>query len=142
MRKLSPIKTTSGVLSPAGTVASVVTTKTNATSRRRRARSTNAKRRNARKRKHLPGPPRNGDKDGKGGGKGGGKSGGKGGNPNSQRRSSAPAFSPGSGDVNPKKSPEGDNTSPEASNSKKRRPAWKAKSLMAAGAEVKFPAEE
>ena len=86
--------------------------------------------------------PVNGDKDGKGGGKGGGKSGGKGGTPNPQRRSSAPAVTQGSGEANPKKRPEGDNASPEASNSKKRRLAWMAKSLMAAGVEVKFPAEE
>ena len=40
------------------------------------------------------------------------------------------------------KCPEGDNASPEGSNSKKRRLAWMAKSLMAAGVDVKFPAEQ
>ena len=38
--------------------------------------------------------------------------------------------------------PQGDNASPEGTNSKKRRLAWMAKSLMAAGPDVKFPAEE
>ena len=82
--------------------------------------------------------PQNGDK----GGKGGGKEDGKGGNPNPQRRSSAPATSlyPAEGD--PKEHPQGDNASPEGNNSKKRRLAWMAKSLMAAGVDVKFPAEE
>ena len=82
--------------------------------------------------------PQNGDKGGKGGGKGAGK----GGDPNSQRRSSVPAFSPSSADVDPKKRPQGDNASPEGSKSKKRRLAWMAKSLIAAGVGVKFPAEE
>ena len=42
----------------------------------------------------------------------------------------------------PKKRPQGDNASPEGNNSKKRQLAWMAKSLMAAGVDVKFPAEE
>ena len=82
--------------------------------------------------------PQNGDK----GGRGGGKEGGKGGNPDPQRRSSAPSSSPSSADVDPKKRPQGDNASPEGSNSKRRRLAWMAKSLMAAGVQVKFPAGE
>ena len=44
--------------------------------------------------------------------------------------------------VTPKKRPQGDNASPEGNNSKKRRLAWMAKSLMAAGLDVKFPDEE
>ena len=44
--------------------------------------------------------------------------------------------------VTPKKRPQGDNASPEGNNSKKRRRALMAKSLMAAGVDVKFPAEE
>ena len=82
--------------------------------------------------------PHNGDK----GGKGGGKKGGKGGTPNPQRRSSAPATSPSPADTDPKKRPQGDNAPPEGCNSKKRGHAWMAKSLMAAGVDVKFPAEE
>ena len=82
--------------------------------------------------------PQNGNKGGKGGGKGGGKSG----TPNPQRRLSAPAFSPPPACVDPKKRPQGDNTSPEGSNSKKRRLAWMATSLMSAGVDVTFPAEE
>ena len=82
--------------------------------------------------------PQNGDKGGKGGGKGEGK----GGSPNPQRHSSAPATSPSPADADPKKRPQGDNASPEGSNSKKRRVAWMAKSLMAAGVDVKFAAEE
>ena len=87
--------------------------------------------------------PPNGDKGGKGGGKGGGKTG----PPNPQRRSSAPVATPTpaatpapAGD--PKKRPQGDNATPEGNNSKKRRLAWMAKSLMAAGVDVKFPDEE
>ena len=80
----------------------------------------------------------NGDKGGKRGGKGGGK----GGNPNPHGRSSAPATSPSPAGVDPKKRPQGDNASPEGPNSKKRRLAWIAKSLMAARVDVKFPAEE
>ena len=38
--------------------------------------------------------------------------------------------------------PEGNTASLEGNNSKKRRLAWMAKSLMAAGVDVKFPAEE
>ena len=83
-------------------------------------------------------PPQNGDKGGKGGGKGAGK----GGNPNPQRRSSAPATSPSPAEVDSKKRPQGDNASPEGTNSKKRRLAWMAKSLMAARVDVKFPDEE
>ena len=82
--------------------------------------------------------PRNGDKGGKGGGGGGGK----GGPPSAQRRSSAPAATPPPAEGDPKKRPQGDNTSPEGNNCKKRRLAWMAKSLMAAGLAVKFPAEE
>ena len=82
--------------------------------------------------------PQNGDKAGKGGG----KEGGKGGPPNPQRRSSAPAATPPSAKADPKKRPQGDNASPEGNNSKKRRLARMAKSLMAAGVEVKFPAEK
>ena len=82
--------------------------------------------------------PQKGDK----GGKGGGKAGGKGGTPNPPRRSSALATSPSPAEVDPKKRPQVDNASPEGTNSKKRRLAWMAKSLMAAGVDVKFPAEE
>ena len=82
--------------------------------------------------------PQNGDK----GGKGGGKAGGKGGTTNSQRRSSALATSPSPAGVDPKRRPQGDTAFPEGTNSKKRRLAWMAKSLMAAGLDVKFPAEE
>ena len=80
----------------------------------------------------------NGDKGGKGDGKGGGK----GGTPNSPRHSSAPATPPSPAEGDPKKRPQGDNTYPEGNNSKKRRLAWMAKSLMAAGVDVTLPAEE
>ena len=88
--------------------------------------------------------PQNGDKGGKGGGKGGGKNG----PPNPQRRSSAPVATPSpaatptpaTGD--PKKRPQGDTATPEGNNSKKRRLAWMARSLIAAGLDVKFPDEE
>ena len=82
--------------------------------------------------------PQNGDK----GGKGGGKEGGKGGPQNPQRRSSAPAATPPPAPRDPKKRPQGDNASLEGNRSKKRRLAWMAKSLMAAGVDVKFPDEE
>ena len=88
--------------------------------------------------------PPNGDKGGKGGGKGGGKTG----PPNPQRRSSAPvatttpAATPAPAAGDPKKRPQGDNATPDGNNSKKRRLAWMAKSLMAAGVDVKFPDEE
>ena len=82
--------------------------------------------------------PQNEDK----GGKGGGKEGGNGETPNPQRRSSAPATSPSPADADPKKRPQGDNASPKGSDSKKRRLVYMAKSLMAAGVDVKFPAEE
>ena len=82
--------------------------------------------------------PQNGDRSGKGGGKGGGM----GWTPSRQRRSSAPATSSSPGEVDPEKRPQGDNASPEGTNSKKRRQAWMAKSLMAAGVEVKLFAEE
>ena len=72
--------------------------------------------------------PVNGDKGGKGGCKGGG--------------SSAPATTPSPAKGDPKKRPQGNNASPEGNNSKKRRLAWMAKSLMAAGVDVDFPAEE
>ena len=82
--------------------------------------------------------PENGDSGGKGCGKGGGRNG----TPNPQRRSAAPATSPSPAEGDPKKRPQGDNASTEGNNSKKRRLAWMAKSLMAAGVDVKFPAEE
>ena len=82
--------------------------------------------------------PQNGDKGGKGGGKGGGI----GGPPNPQRRSSAPAATPPPAEGDPKERQQGDNDSPEGNNSMKRQLAWMAKSLMAAGVDVKFPAEE
>ena len=82
--------------------------------------------------------PSNGDKGGKGDGKGGGKRG----TPNPQRRSSAPATSPPPAEGDPEKHPQSHNASPEGNNSKRRRLAWMAKSLMAAGVDVKFPAEE
>ena len=82
--------------------------------------------------------PQTGDKGGKGPGKGVGK----GGTRTPQRRSSAPATSPSPSEGDSKKRPQGDNTSPEGNNSKKRRLAWMAKSLMAAGVDFKFPAEE
>ena len=98
------------------------------------------KRQGADRQKAQPpsGTPQNGDKGGKEGGKGDGKAG----NANHQRRSSAPAVSPSRADADPRKRPQGDNPSPEGSNSKKRRVAWMAESLMAAGVDVKFPAEE
>ena len=82
--------------------------------------------------------PQNGDKVGKGGRKGDGKAGA----PNCQRRSSAPATSPSPAEGEPKKRPQGDNASPEGNDCKKRRLAGIAKSLMAAGVDVKFPAAE
>ena len=88
--------------------------------------------------------PPNGDKGGKGGGKGGGKNG----PPTPQRRSSAPvatptpACTPAPAAGDPKKRPQGDNATPEGKNSKKRRLAWMAKSLIAAGVDVKFSDEE
>ena len=85
-----------------------------------------------------PRTPQNGVKGDKGGGKGAGK----GGTSIPQRRTSAPAtsLSPEAADSN--KRPQGDNASPEGSNLRKRRLAWNAKSLMVAGVDVKFPAEE
>ena len=53
-----------------------------------------------------------------------------------------PLLLPPPAEGDPKKRPRGDNASPERNNSKKRRLAWMAKSLMAAQVEVKFPAEE
>ena len=53
-----------------------------------------------------------------------------------------PAATPPPAEGDPKKRPQGDNASPEGNNSKKRRLAWMAKSLMAAGVDVKFPADE
>ena len=47
---------------------------------------------------------------------------------------------PATGD--PKKRPQGDNPTPEGNNSKKRRLAWMARSLIPAGVDVKFPDEE
>ena len=86
----------------------------------------------------------NGDKGGRRGCKGGGK----GGPPNPQRRSSAPVATPppaatappAAGD--PKKRLQGDNATPEGNSSKKRQLAWMARSLIAAGVDVKFPDEE
>ena len=52
------------------------------------------------------------------------------------------AATPPPAEGDPKKRPQADNASPEGNNSKKRRLAWMAKSLMAAGLDVKFPAEE
>ena len=88
--------------------------------------------------------PPNGEKGGKGGGKGGGKNG----PPNPQRCSSAPVATPtpaatpapAAGDS--KKRLQGDNATPEGKNSKKRHLAWMARSLIAAGVDVKFPDEE
>ena len=76
--------------------------------------------------------PQNEDEGGKGGVTGGGRSG----TPNRKGRSSAPATSPSPDAAHPKKHPQGDNASPEGSNSTKRRQAWMAKSLMAAGVDV------
>ena len=67
---------------------------------------------------------------------------GKGGPPNPDRRSSAPAATPPPAECDPKKRPQGDNASLENNNSKERRLACMAKSLMAAGVDVKFPAEQ
>ena len=53
-----------------------------------------------------------------------------------------PATFPSPAEGDPKKRPQRDNTSPEGNNSKKRRLAWMAKSLMAAGVDVTFLAEE
>ena len=115
------------------TVANVVTTRT-------KRESDKHKRQEAERQKaQTPSRnPQNGDKGGIGGGKGGGK----GGTPNPQRRSSAPATSPSSAEVDPKKRPQGYNASPEGSNSKKRRLARMAKSLMAAAVDVRLSAEE
>ena len=82
--------------------------------------------------------PQNGNKGGKGGGNGGGKGGG----PGPQGRSLAPATSPSPAAANPKKRQQGDNASPEGSNSKKRQLAWMANCLVSAGVDVKFPAKE
>ena len=62
--------------------------------------------------------------------------------PTPPNHSSAPATSPSPADVDPKKRPQGDNASPEGTNSKRRQLALMAKSLMAAGVDVKLPAEE
>ena len=53
-----------------------------------------------------------------------------------------PAATPAPAAGVPQKRPQGDNATPEGNNSKKRRLAWMAKSLMAAGVDVKFPDEE
>ena len=88
--------------------------------------------------------PPNGDKGGKGGGNGGGKNG----PPNPQRRSSAPvatptpAATPAPAAGDPKKRPQVHNATPKGNDSKKRRLAWMARSLIAAGVDVKFPDEE
>ena len=109
----------------------------------RKRESDKLKRQEAERQKTPARNPPNGDK-GKGGCKGGGKTG----PPNPQRRSSAPvatptpAATPAPAAVVPQKRPQGDNATPEGNNSKKRRLAWMAKSLMAAGVDVKFPDEE
>ena len=54
----------------------------------------------------------------------------------------SPAATPPPAAGDPKKRPQGDNATPEGNNSKKRRLAWMARSLIAAGADVKFPDEE
>ena len=126
------------------TVANVVTTRTNATSRNARVTNSSAQEAERQKTQTPARNPPNGDKGGKGGGKGGGKTG----PPNPQRRSSAPvatptpAATPAPAAGDPKKRPEGDNATPEGNNSKKRHLSWMAKSLMAAGVDVKFPDEE
>ena len=74
--------------------------------------------------------------------KDGGKGRGKGGPPNSQRRSSAPAAKTTPAEGDPKKPSEGGNAPPAGNKSKKGRLALMAKSLMAVGVEVEFPAEE
>ena len=71
-----------------------------------------------------------------------GKGAGKGGPPNPQRRSSAPAATPPPATGDAEKRPQGDNASPEGNNSKKRRLAWMAKTLMAAAVDVKFSDQE
>ena len=92
-------------------------------------------------------PARNHPNGGKGG-KEGGKGGGKNGPPSPQRSSSAPvatptpAATPAPAAGDPKKRPQGDSATPEGNNSKKRRLAWMARSLIAAGVDVKFPDEE
>ena len=53
-----------------------------------------------------------------------------------------PATTPLPAEIDAKKRPQGNNASPEGNKSKKRRLAWMATSLMAAGVDVKFPAEE
>ena len=58
---------------------------------------------------------------------------------NAQMRSSAPTASPSPTTADPKKRPKENNACPEESNSKKRQLGWKAKALMAAGLDVKFP---
>ena len=63
-------------------------------------------------------------------------------NPQPQRRSSAPATSPSPDAADPENHQQGDNISPEGSNSKKRRLAWMAKCLIVAAVDVKFPAGE
>ena len=78
----------------------------------------------------------NGDKGGEGGEKGSRKD--RTPNHNPEKRLSAPPNSPSAATVDPKKSQQGNNASPEKSNSKKRRLACMAKLLMAAGLEVKF----
>ena len=120
------------------TVANVFTRRTNATSRNARVTNSSVRRQKRQKTQTPARNPPNGDKGGKGGGKGGGKTG----PPNPQRRSSAPVATPAPAAGDPKKRPQGDNATPEGNNSKKRRLAWMAKSLMAAGVDVKFPDEE
>ena len=101
-------------------------------------------RQNARRPKYQPEIPRMGIKVVKEVAKGGGKNG----PPNPQRCSSAPvatltrAATPAPAAGHSKKRPQGDNATPEGNNSKKWRLAWMARSLIAAGVDVKFPDEE
>ena len=53
-----------------------------------------------------------------------------------------PAATPAPAAGDPKKRPQGDNATLEGKNSKKRHLAWMARSLIAAGVDVKFPDEE
>ena len=112
----------------------------------KRRESDKLKRQEAERQKtHTPARnPPNGDRGGKGSGKGGGQNC----PPNPQRRSPAPvatptpAATPAPAGGDPRKRPQVDNATPEGNNSKKRRLAWMARSLVAAGADFKFPDEE
>ena len=108
----------------------------------KKSKSDNLKRQEAERQKsQTPSKaPMNGDKAGKGGAKEAGKDGTP--NHNPQRRSSAPATSPSPATADRKKRPQGNSAFPEDPNPKKRRLARSAKSLTAAGMDVKFPDEE